>query len=117
MGITNFGSAGLSMNGYYLRPTIAYKGSTIFGGEENSAPLMEKGPEVSFADMLRNGLEEVNRLQSEAESLATRFAAGETDNIHGVLIAGQKAEIAMQLAITIRTKILDAYQEIIRMQL
>ena len=117
MGITGFDGAGLSLNGYYLRPTIAYKSNTIFGGDEKLASLMENGLNISFADVLKANLAEVNRLQFVAEDQAVRFAAGETDNIHGVLIAGQKAEIALQLATAIRTKILDAYQEIIRMQI
>ena len=117
MGITGFESAGLSLNGYYLRPTIAYKVSTIIGGDENLAAMLERSQNVSFTDVLKAGLAQVNELQFEAENQAVRFAAGETDNIHGVLIAGQKAEIALQLATAIRTKILDAYQEIIRMQI
>ena len=117
MAITNFDSAGLSMNGYYLRPTIAYKATTIFGGDDKLASMLENGLSVSFADVLKAGLNQVNNLQKEADSLAAKFAAGETDNIHGVLIAGEKADIALQLATAVRSKLLDAYQEIMRMQL
>ena len=117
MAITNFDSAGLSMNGYYLRPTIAYKASTIFGGDEKLAGLLENGLNVSFADLLKSGMNEVNNLQNEASDLAAQFAAGETDNIHAVLVAGEKADIALQLATAIRSKLLDAYQEIMRMQI
>ena len=117
MAITGFDSADLSLNGYYLRPTIAYKASTIFGGDEKLASLLENGLNVSFTDILKAGIGQVNSLQMEADDLAAQFAAGETDNIHGVLIAGEKADIALQLATAVRSKILDAYQEIMRMQI
>ena len=117
MSITNFDGQGLSLNGYYLRPTIAYKTSTIFGGDEKLASMLENGLSVSFADVLKAGLGEVSNLQAEASDLAAKFAAGETDNIHQVLIAGEKADIALQLATAVRSKLLDAYQEIMRMQI
>ena len=117
MSITSFDGQSLFMNGYYLRPTIAYKASTIFGGDEKLASMLENGLSVSFADVLKAGLNEVNSLQAEASDLAAQFAAGETDNIHSVLIAGQKADIALQLATAVRSKLLDAYQEIMRMQI
>ncbi|MDR3119904.1 MAG: flagellar hook-basal body complex protein FliE [Clostridiales bacterium] len=116
-GITGTANSDLSVNGYYLRPSLAYKASTIFGGDEGLAGLLEKGVTVSFTEMLKSGLSEVNALQSQASDLADKFAAGETDNIHEVLIAGEKADIALQLTTAIRSKILDAYQEIMRMQI
>jgi len=117
MAILGADGSNLSINGYYLRPTIAYKASTIFGSDERLASLLEKAPEVSFGDILKAGIEKTNSLQIEADSLSTKFAAGETDNIHAVLIASEKADIALQFATAIRSKILDAYQEIMRMQI
>lgn len=117
IGITGADNSGLTINGYYLRPSIAYKANTLFGGDGELASLLEKGFNVSFADVLKAGIAEVNSLQNEADGLSAAFAAGETDNIHEVLIAGQKADIALQLATAVRSKILDAYQEIMRMQI
>jgi len=117
MGIPGVNNGDFSINGYYLRPTLAYKASTIFGGDENLNSLIENGLSVSFTDMLKAGIGQVNSLQLESDDLQAKFAAGETDNIHEVLIAGQKAEVALQLATAVRTKILEAYQEIMRMQM
>ena len=117
MGITGADGKNLSLNGYYLKPTIAYKASTIFGGDEKLASMLENGLSVSFTDMLKEGLGQVNSLQLASDDLAARFAAGETDNIHELLIAGQKADVALQLATSIRTKLIEAYQEIMRMQI
>jgi flagellar hook-basal body complex protein FliE len=108
----------LSISGYYLRPTLSYKASTIFGGDESLKGLADGGGlKVSFADLLKSGLGEVNGLQLASDDIAAKFAAGETDNIHEVLIAGEKASLALELTSAIRTKVLDAYQEIMRMQL
>jgi len=117
MGLTGVDNNALSMNGYYLKPSIAYKASTIFGGDDKLAEMLEKGLTVSFTDMLKQGLGQVNSLQLASDDLAARFAAGETDNIHELLIAGQKADVALQLATSIRTKLIEAYQEIMRMQI
>jgi flagellar hook-basal body complex protein FliE len=72
---------------------------------------------VSFADMLKNALNNVNDLQVNADNLTNDLAAGKTDNIHEVLIAGEKASISLDLTMQIRNKVLDAYNEIMRMQI
>lgn len=70
---------------------------------------------VSFADFLNNALSEVNNLQLESEQLNEAFAMGKNDNIHQVMIAAEKADMALQLTIQLRNKVLEAYQEIMRM--
>lgn len=74
-----------------------------------------KDNKVSFTDFLNNAISEVNKLQLESESLNEAFAMGKTDNIHQVMIAAEKADIALQFTVQIRNKILEAYQEIMRM--
>lgn len=74
-----------------------------------------KNKGVSFADYLNDAIQNVNDLQVEAERLNEAFAMGKTDNIHQVMIASEKADIALQFTMQIRNKILDAYQEIMRM--
>lgn len=58
----------------------------------------------------------VNRLQLDADHAQETFAAGGDIDIHDVMIATEKASIAMQLTTQIRNKLVDAYQEISRMQ-
>jgi flagellar hook-basal body complex protein FliE len=70
---------------------------------------------VSFADFLNNAIQDVNKLQLESERLNEAFAMGKTDNIHQVMIAAEKADIALQFTIQLRNKLVDAYQEIMRM--
>jgi len=72
--------------------------------------------EVSFKDMLLDAIYSVNQLQRESDAITEDFIAGRTDSIHDVMIAGTKASLALDFMIEVRNKILDAYQEIMRMQ-
>lgn len=72
---------------------------------------------VPFSDFLKQAMDNTNNLLVEADKLADEFAAGKIDNIHQVSLAAEKADIALQLTLQIRNKILDAYSEIMRMQI
>lgn len=72
---------------------------------------------IPFADYLKQAMNETNSLLMESESISNDFAAGITDNIHAVQIAAEKADTALQFTLQIRNKIMDAYSEIMRMQI
>jgi flagellar hook-basal body complex protein FliE len=72
---------------------------------------------MSFGDYLKDAVSKANDLGLQSEKLADEFAAGNTDNIHEVMIAAEKADIALQFIMQVRNKILDAYSEIMRMQI
>ncbi|HOS69254.1 MAG TPA: flagellar hook-basal body complex protein FliE [Bacillota bacterium] len=74
-----------------------------------------KSGNLSFTDFLNNAIKDVNNLQIESEQLNQAFAMGLNDNLHQVMIASEKADIALQFTVQIRNKILEAYQEIMRM--
>ncbi|HOP91763.1 MAG TPA: flagellar hook-basal body complex protein FliE [Acetivibrio thermocellus] len=84
-------------------------GNTISSKNENVVQ--------SFSDYLKNAIKQVDELEKQSKAVAEDFAAGKTDNIHEVMIAAQKADIAIQFTLQIRNKILDAYNEIMRMQI
>jgi flagellar hook-basal body complex protein FliE len=75
----------------------------------------EKG--VSFKNIFKQVMNDVNSLQKESEDLTTKLVLGQIEDIHQVTIAAEKASLALQLTVEIRNKILDAYQEIMRMQI
>ena len=56
-------------------------------------------------------MNEISELERQSSYIAEEFAAGRTDNIHQVMIAAQKVDIALQFTMQIRNKILDAYNE------
>lgn len=70
----------------------------------------------SFADTLKESLNEVNQLQKIADVKMQQLATGESKNIPDVMIASEKADIALKLMVKVRNKIIDAYQEIMKMQ-
>lgn len=70
----------------------------------------------SFGDYLTGALKETNALQQKSDALNAALAAGEIDDISQVVIAGQKAEIALQLTVQVRNRAISAYQELMRMQ-
>ena len=74
-------------------------------------------PEVSFKEYLNSELMKVSDLENQADQLKNDLALGKTDNIPQVLIANEKANISLQFTMQIRNKILDAYSEIMRMQI
>lgn len=63
-----------------------------------------------------DGLKQVNQLQLDADKLTKEAAVGGDVDLHDVMIAGEKAGVAMQLTLQIRNKLVEAYQEVMRMQ-
>ncbi len=70
----------------------------------------------SFADILKKSLNEVNELQNKADSSIKSIAEGKMDNIQDAVIAIEKADISLKLVTEIRNKAIEAYKEIMRMQ-
>ncbi|MGD8454317.1 MAG: flagellar hook-basal body complex protein FliE [Phycisphaerae bacterium] len=77
-----------------------------------AAPATEGG----FANALREQLEQVSRMQVEAEEGVQNLLTGQTQNITEVFTAARKAEVAFSLLLEIRNKLTDAYQELKRIQ-
>lgn len=71
----------------------------------------------SFGQMLMESLAKVNDLQQEADVAMQKLASGESKNLHETLLAVEKADIAFRTMNQVRTKVIDAYKEIMRMQI
>ncbi|SJZ64026.1 flagellar hook-basal body complex protein FliE [Selenihalanaerobacter shriftii] len=71
----------------------------------------------SFKDLLSNSLHKVNNLQKDADLMAEKLAVGEADNIHEVMIASTKAKLSLDLTLEVRNKVVEAYKDIMRMQI
>lgn len=73
-----------------------------------------------FDALLNSAIDNVkttNSYLSDAENEEIKFALGETENTHDLTIALQKASTALQYTVAIRDKVLDAYKEIMNMQI
>lgn len=74
------------------------------------------GNSGSFATLLQHSLEQVNGLQHDADAAARAFALGQAPSVHETMITMEKADIALRLTTKIRNKVVEAYQDIMRMQ-
>ena len=72
--------------------------------------------EKSFADTLKEAITDVNTLQKDSDKKMQDLATGKTTNIPDVMMATEKADIAMRMMVQVRNKIIDAYQEVMKMQ-
>lgn len=71
----------------------------------------------SFFDMLKSKLDDVNNQQVAADNTTESFIKGDNVNIQDVMLSTEEAKMSLELAVQVRNKIVDAYQEINRMQL
>jgi flagellar hook-basal body complex protein FliE len=71
---------------------------------------------VSFKGLVKDAIGEVNKMQHTADDLAVKLAGGDVEDVHRAMIAMQKAKLALDLTIQVRNKVIEAYQEIMRMQ-
>jgi flagellar hook-basal body complex protein FliE len=72
--------------------------------------------QASFTDALKNTLQEINQRQQQADVAMSKGAVEGAGNIHESMIQLEEADISTRLLLKVRTKALDAYQEIMRMQ-
>lgn len=91
----------------------------VKSGEGAALPIPSGGPEAvgqtkSFGQFLKDALAEVVDKQQHAGEMIQRFAAGEPLDVHQVMIASQEAGLATDLTMQVRNKLVDAYQEIMR---
>ena len=70
----------------------------------------------SFADMMSDSIEKVNEMQLQADRAAKELAAGRNKNIHETMLIMEKADMSFRLMMQVRNKVLDAYREVMRMQ-
>jgi flagellar hook-basal body complex protein FliE len=70
----------------------------------------------SFGEMLKSSINKVNEMQAQSDTAIGELIAGRTKNIHETMLAIERADTSLKLAMQVRNKILDAYREIMRMQ-
>ena len=67
---------------------------------------------ASFADALKNSINEVSRLQQDASQAVQDLATGKTEDVAGVMTAMEKSDLAFKTLLAIRAKLMSAYEEI-----
>lgn len=85
----------------------------------NPIGLIQRKEENSseFINFLKEALNRVNDLQKDYENKVNDFLLGNDVNVHELMISAEKARLSLELTVQIRNKAIEAYQEIMRMQI
>ena len=75
------------------------------------------GQPGEFQKVLTGAISQVESLNNNAAESVQKFLRGDSDELHSTILATQKAELAFQLGLQVRNKVVDAYQEIMKMQM
>ena len=88
-------------------------GKVAGGGVSPAMPTGAGGAGASsFADALKNSIGKVSRLQQDATKAVEDLATGKSENVTGVMTAMEKSDLAFKTLLAIRTKLMEAYDEI-----
>lgn len=82
-----------------------------------STAVSESTNPVAFGEVLQDALNNVNQLQQEADNAARQLALGQIDDIHSVMIKTERAALALELTVQVSSRAINAYNEIMRMQM
>ncbi|BCJ85257.1 flagellar hook-basal body complex protein FliE [Effusibacillus dendaii] len=86
----------------------------VMAGTSDNKP---SATENSFSKVLGDALNKVADLETESANIGEQLAAGQGPDLHTAMIAGEKASLAVQLTVQVRNRAVEAYQEIMRMQM
>ncbi|MCW8932935.1 MAG: flagellar hook-basal body complex protein FliE [Gammaproteobacteria bacterium] len=79
--------------------------------------MQEDVSDVSFSNMITEYYNDVNSKITEADNNLRDYAVGDNTNIHELLISIQKAKSTFELGLQVRNRLLEGYQEVMRMQM
>jgi flagellar hook-basal body complex protein FliE len=83
--------------------------------ETSGKPRTPEGLGISFEDLLKESMVQVNSLGQHSDTMMKRMTTGDVDDISDVVLSVQRAEIALRLLTEVRNKLIDAYQQLARM--
>lgn len=92
-------------------------GEKIFENTNTASGISNNNPSNKFQDILKENLDKVNQEQIEADNITNDFIAGKDVDIHEMILSMEEAKMSLQLAIQVRNKVVEAVQELNRMQL
>ena len=90
---------------------------TPIGMPQMPATTGAAGQPGEFQSVLSSAINSIESLQNNAASSVQQFLTGQNEELHTTILATQKAELAFELGLQVRNKVVDAYQEIMKMQM
>ena len=111
------GATGTAAAGFtpYVAPTVP--SSAVTAGAGTAGVTGAAGPAgPDFGKLVADGIEKLDGTQRSADALAVRAATGDLENLHDYTIAATQAQVTTQVTVAIRNKAVEAFTEIMRMQ-
>lgn len=102
------------MEGISLSP-MEHPGNVLKKNQNNTNTPYEAN--WNFASVLKESINKVNETQTTSDDLTTKLVNGDDVELHSVMIASQKASVTMQATLEVRNKVVEAYQEMMRMSI
>jgi len=109
MSVSGVEAAGFSP---YVAPRV--DGASAARGPQGPGATERSG--ADFADLISDGLDRLESVQKQSDSLAVKAATGDLQSIHDYTIAASQAAVTTQVTVALRNKAVDAFTEIMRMQ-
>ncbi|WP_104105552.1 MULTISPECIES: flagellar hook-basal body complex protein FliE [Nocardioides] len=94
----------------YVAPTVSPASTNPSGAQG------PQGPGAGFGELVVDGLERMEAVQDRSDKLAVQAATGDLASMHEYTIAATEASVTTQLTVAVRNKALEAFNEIMRMQ-
>jgi flagellar hook-basal body complex protein FliE len=98
-------------------PQLPPIGSLSGSSKPGEGAASGQSGDLAFGDILKQALQEVNQVSAQAEVEARNLMTGEGADMHSAMLAVQKADISFQMMMAVRSKLIDAYREVMRMQM
>ncbi len=98
-----------------INPALSATGS--LNQLDSIGKTRDAGGGEAFTETLNNALSQVSSAEQQAYTESLQLLTGDSGNIHNVVLAAEKADIALQLTMQVRNKVLDAYNDMMRMQI
>jgi flagellar hook-basal body complex protein FliE len=98
-------------------PSLGRQGLEVSAKQMRPAQPAIPREGASFKDVLADAVGEVQRLQNEADVTIKQLVAGDIKDVSEAMVAVEKADVSFQTFMAVRSKVLNAYQEIMRMQI
>jgi flagellar hook-basal body complex protein FliE len=86
-------------------------------GGSGGASAVEEGNAASFANVLKSKLTDLNAQQVDAGKASEDMATGRVDDVAQTMLRIEQANVSLQMATQVRNKVIEAYQEVLRMQM
>lgn len=101
----------------FINPLTSMPTVSSLDKDSNNLSSNEENSELSFSETLRQKIQNVKDLEQKSLDSAYAVSMGQTEDIEGAMIDATKASVAIETAVQITTRAVNAYKEIVQMQI